>query len=548
MYPKFVRDDEQQNFAKLVKAYQQNKLIPYVGAGFSIHDDACPGWGQFLNDLCEANLAVLKPKQVKKFKQYFDDYDYESALALLVEVIGKPQFHRQVESKFAKPCDWVKPAEFVIKFSLFHQVFKGPWFTTNLDRFIEDSYPKSAADLTVVRGCKDDGFTDALNRGDLTGYLFKLHGDAKSPQSLVFERQQYIDAYGHDDSFDLNTKLPQFLARIYQNNSLLFIGCSLSIDRPLMVLEQLAAEGGVKPQFALVLREHFQGDNNVDNLKRLMHLDITSIYLDDFSDIELVFEHLLSLSGAVDEEQDTPIPDVFVGREKPLKTLMDNVSQAGSVLTITEDTTNLNYLSGLGGIGKTTLARQVLHNCGHLFDACFEIRIDSISPMAFAKALADRLGDSRREFNLEDAKTYIKHQLNAQRLLILLDNVDKGQVLLDLLPDNYQSCLIVTSRDTHLKKLLKLSRKQLNLCAIELDKFSQDEALELFKQLLDDEFEPDQQDTYLAIAEKVDYHNFWQALPYQQAVHKFVAPVDAKLTLHLIAPYLPISMPDFQVT
>ena len=516
-YPKFVKDDEQQNFDALVKAYKNNQLIPYVGAGFSMSPDddrGCPSWGGFLQSYCDANESVMKADELALFNTHLKNYDYESALDVLVNVTGKPKFFRQVEQSFAKPTDGNKPDGFEHKFALFHDVFKGPWFTTNLDRFIEDSFAQSNAHLTIIDGYKHADFRDVLNRGDLSGYLFKLHGDAKGRQSLVFQKAQYIEAYNHDESFDLNAVLPQFLKRIYQNYSLLFIGCSLTIDRPLKLLEQLAADEGVKPQFACVLREHFKDDS--DNLRRLMHLDITPIYLDDFCDIELVLGYLAKLNSAKYESEafidDDFEADVFVGRQNHLKTLIDQIKQAAgnslpeSTLTVIEGKPVLSHIQGHGGIGKTTLAREVLRQCGDLFDAYFEIRIDSMSSIDFAKALAAKVGANQLDINTdEQATSFINHTLNQQRLLILLDNVDEGNVLLKLLPQTYRSCLIVTSRDNELKKLIKLKRKQLNFNAIELEKFSEDEALELFKELLDDEYSAQDEQIYLAIAQKVDF-------------------------------------------
>ena len=359
MFPKFVKGKkEEQNFAACVEAYKKNQLIPYVGAGFSMHSSACPSWYSFLRKLCDEHKGDMLPEELEAFEQAMADYDYETALDGLVEVIGKPQFFRQVEQAFDKPKNGQGPDDFANKFELFHKVFKGPWLTTNLDRFIEGTCPKSAAHITAIEGYKDARFGEDLNRGDLDGYLFKLHGDAKSRQSLVFAGQQYVEAYGDDTTFDLSEKLPALLARVYRNYSLLFMGCSLSIDRPLMILEHLAAEGGVKPQFALLLRKHFTGDDNLDKRRQLKRLDITPIYLDSFDDIELMFEALSPETDA-DCEADLIVPDVFVGRESQLQTLLASVEQAGSVLTITENTPILNHIQGHGGIGKTTLARQV---------------------------------------------------------------------------------------------------------------------------------------------------------------------------------------------
>ena len=511
-YLDFVRQDEQQNFNALIEVYKNNQLIPYVGAGFSMvfNDEyACPSWKGFLESLFEANKKDMLASEKTDFERYFNVNNYEMALDVLVDALTTNEFYKQVEATFDKPKNKDMPAGFSDKFSLFHQVFTGPWLTTNLDRFIEDTCPQGAAYITSIWGYSDGRLADNLNRGDLSGYLFKLHGDAKDKKDMVFAHKQYVSAYGDEQGFDIKQPLPQAFKQLFCNNSLLFIGCSLTIDRPLKILQHFVKpeNGGVKPQFALLLRSDWCGEDEESILKRrqLKALNITPIYLDDFTDINQVFEALLVATGKAQlTNLDVEEPDIFVGREAELKALTDNIKQAGSVTTITAPV--LNHLQGHGGIGKTTLARKVLSECSEWFEASFEIRVDSIDPMAFAKELAARLGHTGIEFNTnEQARSFINQTLNQRHLLILLDNVDSCKVLLELLPQQYKSCLIVTSRDNELKKLVKLKRKKLALHAIELDKFTELEAKALFKELLEDDYQTDDEATYLAIAEKVDY-------------------------------------------
>ena len=174
-------------------------------------------------------------------------------------------------------------------------------------------------------------------------------------------------------------------------------------------------------------------------------------------------------------------------------------------------TGQLFHLIGTGGIGKTTLARQMLYLCRQDFAACIEIRIDSITIMEFAKRLSSQLQRKGIHPPMPDcqnetqAKAYIHTQLNQQRLLLLLDNVGSDVALLALLPQSSQSSILITSRDRQLSDLLGIKRSGLPLTPLTLKKFTHDETLALFKALLRDKYQSTDEQNYIDIATAVDF-------------------------------------------
>ncbi len=502
----FLKDEQNHEaFQALLAA--KDSLIPFVGAGFS--SAHCPSWSGFLTLLhgkIEAQMTTANKATYTRLNKT-KPIDYEAILNLLFTCAGKGVGNRLVKETFN--LDLPDDASFKSKLALFHRAFSGPWITTNLDRFIEASYGGA---YTSVNGNDTDRLHALLTQEDNKGLLLKIHGDAKEPKTWVLSQSEYEQAYNSEQGADLSAALPQFLERLFSNYTLLFIGCSLGDDRPLQLLKQLVAAGRSRRHFALVKRSKQVDDDSILFARHLSDHDITPIWLDDHDDINAVLAQLAP--PAIDDEliveqivEQIAEPDIFVGREKELKEITDAL-QPGSVHTVTGQLFNL---VGIGGIGKTTLAREVLHRCKPQFEGgCYEIRMDDISPQSFAVKLAGLLKQNLSEplsepSTAEMALQHINYLLNQQPILLLIDNVNDSQKLLAVLPSQCKSSIIITSRDQDLGKLLKMKRRNLKVSSSHLLAFNETEAFELFQQILDDDYQHDCASTYLAIAKQVDF-------------------------------------------
>lgn len=142
--------------------------------------------------------------------------------------------------------------------------------------------------------------------------------------------------------------------------------------------------------------------------------------------------------------QDSPLsPDHFFGREEALFDLQEAVAQKGKYL-----------ISGIGGIGKTEMLRQLIRRCAeeHTADKIVAVSYQIGIAESFERAFpAYHLGNS------EDTFRYILLQLQKEadngRVMILLDNLSNGMEedpnlrrLLDL-----PCAVLITSRQTKLE-------------------------------------------------------------------------------------------------
>ena len=197
-------------------------------------------------------------------------------------------------------------------------------------------------------------------------------------------------------------------------------------------------------------------------------------------------------------------PDIFVGREKELKQLTEALSKPGSVHAVSGKLVNL---IGLGGIGKTTLAREALKRYkGNFPDGCFEIRLEGMSPQGFAVKLNGLLKQPPSEpADVAQAQLQISNLLNQHQILLLLDNVIDANELLQVLPQNCKSSIVVTSRDLDLAETVRIKRRNLTVSSSHLEEFNDDECLALFSEFLGDGYQSEQDETYLAIAEQLGF-------------------------------------------
>lgn len=221
----------QRNINSLIEKIQSNCIVPYIGAGMSVlFDNAYPSWSGFLNSTFEQYLTIDE-------KAKYDSLNYEEKAEFLYSEIGRITFADHLKETFGEKHLNREAINFVNKSVYILPIIfeNGLLITTNYDRVIEKIYGFHEKVLTVAH----PGHYEALNRALRDGalLLYKIHGDIAEPEtSIILSKEQYETAYA-------NPNLIQALRQAYTSKEMLFLGCSMTKDRPIELLCEISTAG-----------------------------------------------------------------------------------------------------------------------------------------------------------------------------------------------------------------------------------------------------------------------------------------------------------------
>lgn len=191
----------------LLNDFVNNKVIPFVGAGFSKNADipkglTMPDWNE-LGKLAAAEIAdyMYDNNAIDALSYYEDLYSRTK----LVEFLMK-------ELHFGK----IQPGS---TYKAFCELFTGTICTTNFDSLLEDTMAFLHRPISVVV-TKDRLTID--NKGE--SKIVKLHGDFNHPDRMVITENDY-DMY-----IERNPVFATYIANLFITNTMLLIGYSLEDD------------------------------------------------------------------------------------------------------------------------------------------------------------------------------------------------------------------------------------------------------------------------------------------------------------------------------
>ncbi|VDN47296.1 conserved protein of unknown function [Petrocella atlantisensis] len=219
------------NLDKLIEQIKIGSVVPYAGAGMSIlFDGIYPSWNGFLESTFDMFITEDK-------KSVFDTLDFEEKAEFLYDKIGKISFADHLLETFAEKYIRKNVSEFVTKpVYLLPIIFnKGLIMTTNYDKVIERVYNIHDEIFSVAH----PGHYEVFNRSlrDQSLLVYKIHGDISEPQtSIILSKEQYDKAYS-------NEMLIQTLKQAFLSKEMLFLGCSLTKDKPIEFLCSISSEG-----------------------------------------------------------------------------------------------------------------------------------------------------------------------------------------------------------------------------------------------------------------------------------------------------------------
>ena len=210
-------------FSRLKEAFDRSAVVPFVGAGLS-QPSGYLGWTCFLNKLRNETRIPATT-----FSSMLKDGLYEEAAQVLADDMPADTFNEELENVYCTEREISGAVQFL------PYVFKGPVITTNFDNILKQCFDKINPFSEVILGGDASEIKRFLGRNEHV--LVKLHGKANSGKSRVLTKNEY------DHFYDDNNSLPDAIDRIAANQ-LLFLGCSLSVDRTIKILIDIAKTHG----------------------------------------------------------------------------------------------------------------------------------------------------------------------------------------------------------------------------------------------------------------------------------------------------------------
>jgi hypothetical protein len=225
--------------ADLRQAVRARKCIIFVGSGLS-SAAGYPSWSQLLDTLVDEAKKVPNAPIVGLDK-YVAAGDYLTLAEFARHQLGRNQYANILKRLLNKPA---KPSP--AHLSIAQTDYRG-LITTNYDRIIETA-------ITLSRHWAPNSFTpEAVSALAVALYnpeffIFKVHGDIGSAESIVLTSQDY------DRLILRSPHVRSFLQAVFLNYTVLFVGYSLRDQDFQLVLRELALvfEGYTATHYALI--------------------------------------------------------------------------------------------------------------------------------------------------------------------------------------------------------------------------------------------------------------------------------------------------------
>lgn len=276
------RFEQKDRFAVLKQAFKRSTVTPFIGAGLSI-PSGYPGWTSFLCRLQRhTNIAD------ELFRGLLAQGKYEEAAQLLADALGVA-FNEEVENAFGVERELKGPVQ------LLPYIFNTAAVTTNLDDVLKRCYENAQEPFSeTIPGTQADELPRYLGAGQRI--LVKMHGKGTSGVGRILTASEYQAKYEQDGVIGR-------VIRTICSRTLLFIGCSLTVDRVLLALKSFVdAEGHDKvPRHYAFLETPAEEQNRWATRTRLAECNIYPIWYPEGEHDESIEALLLKLAEGVVE-------------------------------------------------------------------------------------------------------------------------------------------------------------------------------------------------------------------------------------------------------
>lgn len=253
--------DNGNRFEQLQRTLDNGKVMPFLGAGISM-PSGYPGWTEFLYEACEESHV-----SEEELSAFLDTGMYEEAAQALHDDMTAAGFNELLESAFKSKKEIYGAIQYLPLIFPTSSII-----TTNFDDLLERVFKGIDNDFDQVRSGKT--LNEVVRLMPLGNKLLvKLHGSCDLVAERVLLKGEYEAAYADGN------EVKNFFNRILFGQSLLFVGCSLSVDRTIQamidVVEEYSAETLPRHYAFLELKND---DDRVARKKELARANIFPIW------------------------------------------------------------------------------------------------------------------------------------------------------------------------------------------------------------------------------------------------------------------------------
>ncbi len=214
----------------LIDYLKSGKAWLLIGSGPSI-EMGYPTWRKLAEDAIQLVRTEASSENINPLENCFDAADFPSVFERAKSIVGGPRLIQYLDQRL-RPVNSGEIYKILAKWPI------PVYLTTNFDEEIQ----KKLAELGEAYRTYDnteDSLAQALP--DLTGAIFKLHGDLKSERGLILTTQQYKEIGEGDQWQYWRTKLTS----IFQMKPVVIIGYSINDPNIKHVLHAAKEGAGV---------------------------------------------------------------------------------------------------------------------------------------------------------------------------------------------------------------------------------------------------------------------------------------------------------------
>lgn len=345
-------------FSEMTFDYECNRIlkcIPFVGAGMSV-DFGLPTWVEFIKELAEqqGNRDIVSLLDENEDQE---DFNLEEAASkvyrnpIAFASYAKPRFNINITD------DQIDNSSVKILPKLFQ---KSAIITTNYDNVLSQVYARNNLHRQVINYTEFENVDAAMfNNGNC---IIKLHGSFDMGGHYIFTKEQYDKVYN-------DVRFKDELSIVLRSRPLLFLGCSLIRERFLETWKNLANRNEDFYHYAILSAKKDEEEQRKYEEQIIQHHIYPIWYPAERHEYVGYILKLIGIQAGRLTHNYPPVPHnhSFMERidENSTNQILARIygDRNKNTVSINEESIHSKfiYITGLGGIGKTTLMRQLYH-------------------------------------------------------------------------------------------------------------------------------------------------------------------------------------------